>query len=654
MMKYRRPAPSRLRIRLITVTVAFVVLCVAILARAVQLQVIDGGELARLARREYVKTVALLPWRGTIYDRRGEELAASCPADSLYADPFRVGDASGTAGKLATALGLSRADLLGSLSRGSSFVWVKRLLSEEETRRVAALGLPGVGLVPENKRHYPNGPLGGQLLGFAGTDARGLEGVEKAYERELAGQPAAFSALRDARGRLLVPDEGQPSSRGRGNNLVLTIDKTIQYIAERELGGAIQKTHAKAGVAVVMDPRTGEILALANAPQFDPNLFLRSAPSSWRNRAVCDAFEPGSTFKVFLLAAALEEGLAKESDRFNCEEGAYRVGGNTFHDVHEHAVLTLPEVIKYSSNIGAAKLAERVGRARLYDYICRFGFGQPTGIDLPGETAGILRPVSRWTEPDLYTHSFGQGISISAIQLAAAYATIANEGNLLRPYVVKEVVSPQGEVVKRNPPTPVRRVISAQTARRIRAILTGVCQEGGTGTAAALPGLSVAGKTGTAQKVDAASGRYQRGRYVASFVGFFPADAPRLLILVVLDEPGWPYYGGLMAGPVFKSIAEQTLAYLGRPASEAPVLAEPQPAEQQPLRPEAVVTDEDVLSTLAAGRMADLRGMTQRRVLRLLQAARVDAQFSGSGFAQHQWPEPGAQLKPCCKVVFSP
>ena len=292
---------------------------------------------------------------------------------------------------------------------------------------------------------------------------------------------------------------------------------------------------------------------------------------------------------------------------------------------------------------------------RLYDYIRRFGFGQPTGIDLPGETGGILRPVAKWSEPDLYTHSFGQGISISAIQLASAYAVVANDGTLLRPYVIKEVVSPKGEVLKRNTPVPVRRVVSAQTARRVRAILAGVCEEGGTGTPAAIPGLRVCGKTGTAQKVDAATGRYQNGRYVSSFVGFFPAESPRLLIAVVLDEPGWPYYGGLMAGPVFRAIAEQTLAYMGNPAGHAtPKIAAADESVEQPIRPDVVVTDEDVLMTLAAGRMADLRGMTQRRVLRLLQAAKVNVDLTGSGFATRQWPEPGMPLKPHCKVTFSP
>jgi cell division protein FtsI (penicillin-binding protein 3) len=352
-----------------------------------------------------------------------------------------------------------------------------------------------------------------------------------------------------------------------------------------------------------------------------------------------------------MLAAALEEGLASEADTFDCEGGSYTIGRTTIHDVHEYGLLKLPEVIKYSSNIGAAKLGERVGRAHLYGYIGRFGFGQPTGIDLPGETRGILRPVSTWTASDLYTHSFGQGISVSAIQLACAYAAIANGGSLVRPYVVKEVVSPQGAVVKRNTPEPpVRRVISAQTACRIRRILEGVCEEGGTGTAGALAGVRVAGKTGTAQKVDPATGRYCRGRYVASFVGFFPAADPRLLILVLVDEPRWPYYGGLIAAPAFRAIAQQTLAYLGRPAgSEAPLLAEP-----SPLRPEVVVTDEDVISQLAAGRMADLRGMTQRRVLRLLEAARIEAEFAGSGYATMQLPEPGAPLSGRCKVSFAP
>jgi cell division protein FtsI (penicillin-binding protein 3) len=402
-----------------------------------------------------------------------------------------------------------------------------------------------------------------------------------------------------------------------------------------------------------MDPRTGEILALANVPLFDPNLFLHSSPSSWRNRAVCDSFEPGSTFKTVLAAAALEEGLGRESDTFDCEGGSYRAGSTTIHDVHGHGLLTLREVLKFSSNIGAAKIADRVGRARLYDYIKRFGFGERTGVDVPGETAGILRPVCRWTAPDLYTHSFGQGLSVSAMQLAAAYAAVANGGNLVRPYVVKEVVSTKGEVVKRNTPVVVRRVVSAATARRIRAMLEGVCDPDGTGNVAAVPGLRVAGKTGTAQKVDPATGRYCRDRYVSSFVGMVPADEPRLLILVVVDEPKGAYYGGVVAGPVFRAVTQQTLAYLGRPAGgEGPTLASP--ATEGLPRPEVVVTDEDVLAAMRGGRMADLRGMTQRRVLRLLQAARISAEFTGTGYAVRQSPEPGAPLAGRCQVTFSP
>jgi cell division protein FtsI (penicillin-binding protein 3) len=633
--------------------VGLVILCVAILARAVQLQVVDGGRLAGIAKRECARTVSLLPWRGTVYDRLGDELAVSCPADSLYADPFRVKDAHQAAATLASAVGLPDKDLLASLSRGSSFVWVKRLLSDEESQKLRAVDIPGVGLLRESKRFYPNGALAGQLLGFAGTEANGLEGIEKAYEAQLAGKAASFEAMRDARGRLILPDKDQPL-KGRGNNLVLTIDKTIQYIAERALGEAVTKVNAKGGVALVMDPRTGELLALANAPQFDPNLFSSSSSSVWRDRAVCDSFEPGSTFKTVLLACLLEEGLAKETDTVFCENGSYRIGKVTIHDVHGKGLLTVPEVIRYSSNIGAAKLADRVGRKRLYDYIQRFGFGERTGVDLPGETPGIVRGEARWSQPDLYTHSFGQGLSVSALQLASAYGAVANGGVLLRPYVVKEVVSPQGEVVKRNTTVPVRRVVSAQTSRRIRDILTGVCDPGGTGTAAAIAGVKVAGKTGTAQKVDAATGRYSAGRHVASFVGFLPAEDPRLLILVVIDEPHcYPYYGGTVCGPVFKAIAEQTLAYQGSPTGhDAPALAAGQ--DNRPLRPEAIVTDEDVLAELAAGRMIDLRGMTQRRVLRLLGKAKIEVEFTGSGYAAKQSPEPGAALGRRCQVTFNP
>ncbi|MFH0809224.1 MAG: penicillin-binding transpeptidase domain-containing protein [Pseudomonadota bacterium] len=645
---------GKVRLRLLALLVVFVILCVAILARAVQLQVIDGGDLARLARREYARTISLLPWRGTIYDRKGEDLAVSCPAQSLYADPFRVKDAPRTAAALAGALQLPEQGVLASLTKGTSFVWLKRLLTEAEAKRVEQLRLPGVGTLPESKRHYPNGTLAAHVLGFAGRDAHGLEGLERRYEDRLAGTDTSFSAMRDAKGRLLLPDGVFSPSRGRGNNLILTLDKTIQYIAERSLGEAMEKTKAKAGTVLVTDPRTGEILALANAPRFDPNAYGRSVSSSWRNRAVSDSFEPGSTFKAVVLAAALEEGLAKETDVIDCEDGSYHVGKITIHDVHEHGRLTLAEVMKFSSNIGAAKLADCVGRQRLFDYITRFGFGSRTGLDLPGETCGILRPLSNWTAPDIYTHSFGQGLSVSAMQMAAAYGAIANGGNLMRPYVVKQVVSPQGVVLQRGTPTITRRVISAQTARRIRDVLSGVCDFDGTGPAAAVPGMRVCGKTGTAQKVDRATGRYCSGRYTASFVGMLPAEDPRLLILVVLDEPGWPYYGGLMAGPVFKGVAEQTLAYLGNmPGGAGPMLAA-DARQGTTARPEMIVTDEDVMGALAAGKMPDFRGMTQRRVLRLLGAVKVGADLSGSGFAATQWPAVGSPLAGRCRIGFSP
>ena len=349
-----------------------------------------------------------------------------------------------------------------------------------------------------------------------------------------------------------------------GNSVVLTIDKTIQYTAEKELAVAVRKSGAKGGTAIVMDPKSGEVLAMANYPQFNPNDLSSTSQAALKNRAIVDTYEPGSTFKVFLLAAALEEGVVKPGDKFNCENGSMELAGKVIHDTHKHGALTVREIMKFSSNIGSAKIAAKLGKERFYDYITSFGFGSPTGIELNGEGSGILRSMKTWSNLELATLSFGQGVSATPIQLTTAFSAIANGGYLMKPYLVKDILDRDGKVIKSNQPQIVKKVISGDTASKVTEMLRDVVAEGGTGTEAALNGYDVAGKTGTAQKVSGGRG-YRENKHVASFIGFVPAESPELVVLVAIDEPEGIQYGGIVAAPAFRAISETSLRYLNSP-----------------------------------------------------------------------------------------
>ena len=392
-------------------------------------------------------------------------------------------------------------------------------------------------------------------------DGEGLEGLEFYYNSFLKGRESSRTVLRDALGRGFTAKgpyaEGKP-----GYNLTLTIDKNIQYIAEETLSEGVMEFCAKSGMALVIAPRTGEILAMAHVPRFNPNAFGQYEPWLWRNRAITDSFEPGSTFKIFLGAAALESGLCKPGSEFYCEEGVYRVGKNFVHDIRPHAALSLQDILKYSSNIGAAKVGEKVGPAFLYLKLKEFGLGDRLGVECPGETQGSLSPVGGWSEIDAVAICFGQGISVSALQLAAAVSAIANDGLLMKPYLVQGMTDVHGGVVKSFQPTALRQVISSENAWRLTRMMERAVEKGGTGVRAALGGYKVAGKTGTAQKADPAGGGYAEDKYIASFVGFLPAEEPEVSIIVVIDEPQPYHTGGAVAAPVFKEIAEQVVRYL--------------------------------------------------------------------------------------------
>lgn len=540
--------------------VFFTLFLAVIAVKAAYLQIYQGAWLSRKAADQYEKSLVIEGRRGTIFDARHREMAVSIDVTSIAAYPRQLVDPTAAARALARPLGLNYRKLLPSLASKRSFVWVKRQVTPKEAAAVQALNLHGVDFIPERSRFYPSKTLAAQVLGFTGTDGHGLEGVEFFFDTELRGAAESYTVLRDARGKSFSGVSQWIESHA-GRNVVLTLDRTVQYLTERALQEAVDEFDARSGMAIVMVPQTGAILALAHCPFFNPNVFGAYDREKWRNRAITDPFEPGSTMKMFLAGAALETGQLTPNTIFFCENGKYRIGPNVVHDTHPHGWLSLQQIVKYSSNIGAVKITETMGRETLYNTLRNFGFGELTGIDCPGETAGSLSPYQRWTRIDAGAISFGQGVSVSALQLITAASAIANNGLLMKPFLVQAVTDRNGRLVKSFAPTEVRRVVSESTALRLRKILRTVTTEGGTGVNAALEGFEVAGKTGTAQKTDE-RGRYARGRYVASFLGFAPAMAPKVVILVLVDEPRKAHYGGTVAAPAFRKIAHGTLNYL--------------------------------------------------------------------------------------------
>jgi cell division protein FtsI (penicillin-binding protein 3) len=555
---------KQIRLRAMLVAVGFVLLLSVISAKAVYLHVFQGPWLSEKAAVQYEVADRLRGKRGTIYDRNCEELAVSVEVTSVAAEPRRVKSPRRTAAALARPLGLTAGDLTERLGKNRRFVWVKRHATPKQVEQIRTLNLEGILFVPEFSRFYPNKTLAAQVLGFSGIDGRGLEGIEFKYQNTLQGKATEFPVVKDALGRRINLDvETHMGAEVTGRHLVLTIDNKIQYTSEKALQETVARFKAKSGIALVMDPHTGAVLALAHAPVFNPNAFQLFGRNMWRNRAVTDPFEPGSTLKVFVAAAALESGLCTPRTIFYCEKGHYRIGKNVIHDAGDHTYgwLSLQQIIKYSSNIGAVKLGERIGAEKLYDTLKAFGFGNRTQIDCPGETTGTLSHFDSWSKMDLAAISFGQGISVSAVQLATAVSTIANGGRVMRPYVVQATMDRNGRLIKSVMPRQTGRAVSAETARTVRRIMATVTTKGGTGVKAALKTHRVGGKTGTAQKAGP-GGSYAPDKYVASFVGFAPVEKPQVVVLVVIDEPQGAHYGGTVAGPAFRQITSETLHYL--------------------------------------------------------------------------------------------
>jgi cell division protein FtsI/penicillin-binding protein 2 len=594
-----RPAsPSstpRGRLVLLVLGTAAGLLC--LVARCAWLQIVKGPDLLDTARAQQERTITLDPPRGPILDRNGKELAVSLDVDSVFAEPAAVADAAAAARRLGPALDLPAAILRQRLESGRSFVWLKRKITPDLRRRIEALDMRGVGFARESRRFYPKRTLAAHVLGSTGIDDQGLGGLEFAYDSVIRGTPGQILALRDGRGGRVL-DRSRKDPRP-GSGLVLTLDEVVQHLVERELDAVMRETGAAGAGAVVLDPRTGEVLALASRPTFDPNNYAAAGEAARRNRVVTDYYEPGSTFKIVTAAAALDAGRIHPNEIVWCENGSIVVAGHRFReDRRPFGNLTLTEVLAKSSNVGAIKVAKRLAPGEFFEAVRAFGFGGRTGIELPGESPGLLREVRDWSGLSQASLSLGQEIGVTAVQLAATIGAIANDGVWLRPRLVRGTIDADGTRRPAEEPAAAvsgRRAVSPDTARRLRRMLQAVTGDEGTGRAAALQGYSVGGKTGTAQKADA-SGRYARGRHVSWFAGFVPAGEPALAIVVMVDEPrGAKFHGGDVAAPVFQRIALPALKYLGVPPDREGTLvfdrtlaAWSRPADAGSVRPAAL------------------------------------------------------------------
>ena len=663
-----------LRTRTLIFAACLALAFIGILGRLAYLQVWKHDEYARLAENQHAKTVPLRPKRGPILDRGGQALAVSSRADALYVTPVKVEDAGRLAARLAPILGEPAREIARKLTVAKKFAPVRRRLTPDMARAVRDLKDPSLTLVEDSLRLYPNRELAAQLIGFEGAEGKGLAGMEQVWDGHLAGVEGRAVVERDALGREVTgaPIVLKPSVAGQG--IMLTIDATIQYLAEKEVDAAWRRTRAKSAMAVAMDPRTGEILAMAIRPTYNPNAFATATDDDRRVRAVTDPFEPGSTFKVIMAASALEEGVVRPTDRIFGENGAITIANATIHDWKKYGWLTFAEVLQNSSNVGSIKVGMQIGKERYYKYMTGFGFGAPTNLGLPGESRGQLRPPAQWSGLSLATMSIGQEISVTAVQMIAAFSAVANGGRLMQPQIIRAVVDAQGREIRSFEPKTVRQVISPETARTLTEMMVNVVANG-TGRHAAIPGYDVAGKTGTAQKMDPATRRYSRAPGVLSFVGFVPADDPRLTMIVLLDEPKNEKWGSEAAAPMFAAIGREALRYLNVPprdSSPVPIVrgeilagapagprgggpvepAQPgAPAPAAGLAPEPPTPVGDAQPV-----MPRLAGLSLRQALEALAPFDVRLEIAGRGVVTGQTPAPGAPLTSgvVCRLQLAP
>ena len=560
----RRRRRVNSRRRLLVLLILSVLAFLAISGRLVVLQVFDAGSLDQAAARQRLTVIDLPATRGRIFDRNLNDLAISIPARAIWADPRLVKDKPRTAARLAKALGVKKATLSRRLASKGRFVYLARRVPKFRGDVVQRMNLPGIFVVADVARRYPSGTVAAQVLGFVDIEGHGQAGIEQQYDGLLRGHPGKIQLERDPQGRAIPQGRRSLEPAEPGTDLVLTIDQHLQYVTEQALYRAVREHKAKAGSVVVMSPRSGEVLAMANMPTFDPNRIAASKPEARKNRAIADVFEPGSTNKTITAAAALQHGVVTPKTETIVPDNIPLCPEKTFRDSHSHApeLMTFADIVAKSSNVGTIMAARDLGRDRLYKAEVDFGYGRRSGVDLPGEAPGILRPAQSWYCTDLGTNAIGQGVAVTVLQMASVYATVANNGVLRAPTLLRGTVDARGRVAKADR-RPGRRVLSTRTAKAMSRILEGVVKEGGTGTQAAMEEWRVAGKTGTARKPDTRRGGYRPGAYVGSFIGYAPAEKPAVVVAVVIDEPTRGYYGGSVAAPVFREVTGTALRRLG-------------------------------------------------------------------------------------------
>ncbi len=658
---------------------------------AYRVQVEDGKAWRETAENQRQKRLHVEPKRGSVRDRNGAQLAVSVEVPSVSVDmvellrgidkPEAQADTIRDAAvRLAAALKIDVNELHAKLTSKRRFIWLKRRIPGDEAAQIRALGdaksqppgvkpIKGLSIDGEGKRYYPGRELLGPVLGFVAPDGEGKDGLELSLNEDLRGHVEEVHGLRDRAGRLIFSEGATNEQALAGHDVELAIDEGIQHVAERELDVAQRTYETKGAMLVVMDPATGEILALASTPGYNPNDYGDAEVEARRNRVVTDRFEPGSVMKVFTLSAALAAGSLKPTEQIYCEKGTYKLANVTIHDTHQSEWLAPTQILAKSSNIGTLKIALNMGEPALYSAYRRFGFGEPTGLPLPGEAAGVLRPKGRpWFEVETANASFGQGISVTTVQLAVAMSAIANGGKLMEPVLVRKIVDGRGNVVREWPPHVRREVVPPHVAKMMAEMLTAVVEEGGTGVEAAMNGYRVAGKTATAQKADPATGKYSEDKYTASFVGFVPADKPRLVVAVVLDEPMIGRYGGDLAGPVFRRVAESSLRYLGVPPNNAQPrigqvsrAGDPADVTLSALRPKPKADPPSEPTTMGPPppntvRVPDAAGLAARDAVRAVGAAGLVPEIEGTGRLVRQNPQPGSAVPKgsSVRLVFEP
>jgi cell division protein FtsI (penicillin-binding protein 3) len=655
--------------RIVVVALGVTLWTVLIVIRLVQLQILEHQSFVQLALQKQQVTRSILAPRGLIYDSHMDELATSVNVSTAVAEPRRIQNIPSAARTLAAILQLDPQDTLNRMADPAhqGFMVLKRRIDPQAQAQIESLKMDGIYFVDESMRVYPNRELACQTLGFVNMNGDGVYGIESQYNKDLKGKEGLYSFDVDARRRSFNFKVDRPSVQG--HSLVLSIDKSIQYIADRELAAGVENAQAKAGTVIVMESETGRILALSNYPPFNCNTYGEFPPDLWRNRAVSDAFEPGSTFKVVVATAALEAGLTRPDEIIDCQMGSITIGKHVFHDHKGYGLLSFGEILEYSSNIGAAKLGLRLGPQRLYEALRNFGFGSRSGIDVPGEIVGLVRDWHDWSTLSVGAISFGQEVGVTSIQMLTAINAIANGGYRVRPSIVDRIIDEKGDLVSIRTPERVR-LMSPKTAEAVSNAFEGVVLRG-TGRRAALEGYRAAGKTGTAQKI--VDGRYSNSKYVSSFVGFAPLPKPRLTILIQIDEPKGVHYGGDVSAPFFQKIAQEALLQLHVPPDKTlplpefkPMIASTATEDYLPdaVEPLAATTGEAALEddgtiTLQVGGgsvvLPDFRGLSKRTVLDRCVQLGIHLQPNGAGMAVLQSPPPGTQISlgGTCSVTFA-